>query len=130
MAEQNDRLVMPMKAGADLSLFRYRVVRQTTVERVCNVASNATEGFAIGTIGILDNAPASGQNASVCYAGVTKAVAAGSVALGVVLTTNGSGKVTAAASGDLAVGQALQAASAENDVISVKVNVWRLSGAV
>jgi hypothetical protein len=129
MAEQNDRLVMPYKAVADLTAFRYRVMRNTG-ERTCNVASNAGAGFAEGTIGILDNAPASGQNASICYAGVTKAVAAGSVTQGVILTTNGSGKVTAAVSGDLAVGQALTAASAENDVISVKVAVWRLSGAV
>jgi hypothetical protein len=129
MAENNDQMTMTYKAAADLSAFKYRVMRNTG-ERTTNCASLATEGFAAGTIGILQNSPASGQNATICYAGISKAVAAGSVTQGVILTTNGSGKVTAAASGDLAVGQALTGASAENDVISVKVAVWRLSGAV
>jgi hypothetical protein len=128
MAESNERMTVTYKAAADLTTKKYHGVRNAG-ERSCDVAT-VGGGFADGVFGILDNAPNTGEHATIVYGGITKAVAGGSVSQGVIVTTNSVGRMTAAVSGDLAVGQALTAASANGDVITVKVNVWRLSGAV
>jgi hypothetical protein len=129
MAENNERMTMTYKAAADLTTKRYHCVRNAA-DRSCDVSTIAAGGFADGLIGILDNAPNTAEHATVVYGGISKAVAGGAVTQGVIVTTNSVGRVTAAVSGDLAVGQALTAASANGDVITVKVAVWRLSGAV
>jgi hypothetical protein len=122
-----DRRIESWKAVADIP--RYHVVRATG-ERTCNIASHAAAAFGVGIVGVCENAPSSGQHASLCVNGESKVVAGASYSVNALLTTNGSGRAIAAASGQQVLGRARQAAGADGDVTSVYVDVYRLSGAI
>lgn len=109
------------RAGADLRNFQYRVVRFAGAENV-NVASNDVS-FAATEVprGILQNNPNSGEAATVAYLGQSKARAGAAITVDTYITTNGSGKVVAVGSGDIAIGTAIEAAGAEDDIISVQL---------
>lgn len=124
-----DRRLESFRAVADLSGKRYHIMRATG-ERTCNIASLATAAFGVGIVGVLENAPTSGHAATICVDGETKVTAGASFSVNALLTTNGSGRAIAAASGDLVVGRARVAAGADGDVVSCHVDVWRLSGAI
>jgi hypothetical protein len=76
-------------------------------------------------VGVLQNKPAAaGRDATVAYAGVTKAVAGGSITAGARVTADANGAVVAAASaGDAVLGVALTGASS-GDIISVLINPY------
>jgi hypothetical protein len=109
------------RAGADLSSFQYRVVRFAGADNV-NVASNDVSLAATEVPrGILQNNPSSGQPATVAFMGLSKAKAGASITVDTYVTTNGSGKVVAVTSGDIAIGTALEASGAEDDIITVQL---------
>jgi len=105
---------LSLLAAADLSSSRWRCV---TVNSSGQAAlANATAL----TAGILQNKPTSGQPATVCYAGVSKAVAGAAVTAGSRVRSDANGKVVAATvAGNAVIGIALESAGADNDVISV-----------
>lgn len=108
------------RAVTDLTNYQYRVVRG--VSGGVNVASNdVSMAAAERPLGILQNNPNSGQAATIAYLGQSKARAGGVVSQFDNITTNGSGKVVAAGSGDVVFGYALEAAGAEDDIISVQL---------
>lgn len=115
-------------AAADLSANIYNAVAFVALGRVAVASGNLGHTYA----GILANAPAAaGRAASVVTQGRFKAVAGAAVAsIGVPLTYNTSGRVIVAASASVVIGKALEAASADGDIISVDLNKpWRLGGA-
>lgn len=59
--------------------------------------------------GILQNAPAQGEAADVCFVGVSKAVYGGTVAAADYLTSDASGRLVTATTGQLACAKALVA---------------------
>jgi hypothetical protein len=109
------------RSGQDLTNFQYRVVRFAGADNV-SVASNDVSLAATEVPrGILQNNPGSGQAATVAYLGQSKARAGAAITVDNFITTNGSGKVVAAGSGDIIIGTALEAAGAEDEIISVQL---------
>ncbi len=117
MTTMGEVTALSMRAAADLRLKRYHVMRQSAAGTT-NQASNPGAG-PDAVIGILQNNPNSGQAATIGYFGETKAVAGGSVTLGVDVTANTSGRVTAAVSGDYMIGMALEAAANDGENIRI-----------
>lgn len=117
MASYNELISLTRKAGADLRLMRFHLVRVATVPDLINIASHAAASLANGPIGVLQNKPNSLQAATVAFLGESKVVAGGSITANVMITTNGSGRATAAVSGDIIVGRAMEAAGADGDII-------------
>ena len=106
---------LAFSAAADLSGKRYHFMRQSA-EGSCNMGSLATNS---ALIGVLQNKPESGENATIAYSGKSKVTAGAAVTAGAMVTTNGSGRAVAVASGGMAGGRALQAAGADGEIISV-----------
>lgn len=116
-------------AAADLSSQQYHIVALSDGVRQVNMASLATW---TGIVGVMINKPsATGRFATVVYGGRGKVTAGAAVSsAGVFLTTNGSGRAIAAASGQMVIGTALETAAADGDVISYQgMKPFRLSGA-
>lgn len=101
-----------LPAGADL-----------TGKQFCAVVAN-TSGAAVAAganalvVGILQNKPNSGQPATICYDGVSKAVAGATVAANAKLASDAAGKLITATTGQAVVGIAL-AGGAVNEIIPV-----------
>lgn len=101
-------------AAADLSGKRYHAVRLSAARNVNQASDAANSAIA----GVLLNKPESGQAATVQYTGMAKVVAGGAITVNVLLSTNGSGRAAATASGDMAFGRALESAAADGDIIT------------
>lgn len=118
MATNGDQLEFSGLAARDLSGHQYKAVRVTGVANTIDVASLNTVQHAVG---ILQNDPdAAGKMARVAYAGETKAVAGGTITGGTPLSHNNSGFVIAATSGLIVIGQAMEAANA-NDIFRMLI---------
>ena len=101
--------------AADLSTKQFYAVKETSSG--INVAGTLGENV----IGILQDTPASGDPASVMAFGVSKAVASAAIAKGAMLTTANTGKVVTAGTGNNILGQALEAASGADQIITIMV---------
>jgi hypothetical protein len=105
MAHEGFQQLLSYTAGADLSAHQYKLVKLSSGEIVA-----ATAGAALG---VLVDAPASGDPGSVVVLGITKVVAGtGGIAEGALVTSDASGEGVAAALGDEVIGRALYAADA------------------
>lgn len=107
-------------AGADLSAKQFHAVKgDGTTEDSVVAASSQGEDF----IGILQNNPASGKDATVRLAGWSKAIA-GSANSGVIaawsqVTVAADGRFEVAASGDKVIGVAVSASAAADQVFTL-----------
>jgi hypothetical protein len=104
-------------AAADYSAKQFWPVKLTAANTV-TVCSGATDV----PIGILQNKPKSGEAADVMCLGVTRAVSDGTtpIAVGDWVGSGAAGKLVKKSSDkDYAIGQALEASSADGTVISV-----------
>jgi hypothetical protein len=101
-------------AAADLSSSQFYVVKLTGARQV-NLAAATTDV----AYGILQNKPTLGQAADVGLLGVSKAVAGAAVAAGAGLMTNTSGQVITATTGNKRLGQAIEAATAAGQLITI-----------
>lgn len=72
--------------------------------------------------GILQNTPESGQAADVGILGVSKAVAGAALSAGAYLTTDSSGRLVTATTGQLACAQAITDAGGADEVFTVFLN--------
>jgi hypothetical protein len=79
----------------------------------------ATDATTTSILGVVITDPDSGEQGTVQFTGLTKVRAGGSVTLWDVITTNGSGRATACTSGDVALGVALDAATADGELIAI-----------
>jgi len=103
-----------LEAGQDLSSSQYFFVAVAADGQVDPAGDGA---FAEG---VLQNDPdAAGKAASVQIDGISKVTAAGAISVGDAVSSAASGKANTAASGDVILGTALGAATADGDVISV-----------
>lgn len=105
------------KAGADLSLLQFRIVKLGTLAREVVVATALTDKI----LGVLQDKPAVvGRAATVRLIGISKVVAGAAVALHASVGADGSGRaITAGTAGNIAIGYALEAAGAAGDIITV-----------
>ena len=116
----NYSVKVTLVAGADLSSKQYNFVK----------LNSAGEAIAIAAItdvpvGVLQNAPTSGQEAEVLVSGGTKLVAGEAITLPAFLSVTSAGKADKVAVSDTTqyvVGQALTAAGADAEVITAVVN--------
>lgn len=106
-----------VRATADLSGLQYHVITLA--------GTIATSTSRVG--GVQVTKAQSGEDASLVYEGITKCRVGGAVStVGYPLTVNGSGTLTACASGGAAVGRALTTA-ASGDICPVLVNFSHIS---
>ena len=96
MSYQNS---VPVVAGADLSAAQYRAVVAAGT-----IAANNTDA-----LGILQNKPENGEDATVAYNGRIKFTAGGAVTAGAAVKVTTSGYCVTLSSGDLGCGKALDA---------------------
>lgn len=101
-------------AGANLSTHQYKAL---ALNGNGEVILPGTAGMKI--IGVLQNKPASGKPASVMRDGISKMVAGAAVNLGAAVTTDTSGRVVTASTGNAILGYALLASTAADQLISV-----------
>lgn len=105
-------------AGADLSAAQYYVVKLGSTANSVIKAAAATDSV----VGILQNDPASGEEAVVGVIGVFKAAGEASITKGdwVAASTTGRVKTTSTGNDDV-VGKALEATTTAGDIIPVLV---------
>jgi len=114
MANSNkDIIITGFVAGADLRTHRYKVVKITAglEDQPGTVGLSDSQGEAC--LGVLQNAPNTGETAEVLVSGRTPMVASNAtITAGNMLVSEGNGTAEAAASGDYVFGQALEDAAA------------------
>ena len=113
------RITLP--AGADLSTKQYYFVKVNTSGQavLCAAATDRP-------IGVLQNTPESGEEASVLVVGGTKVVSSGSIDEGALIGTASTGKADAKTPGtdttEYAVGTVILAAGADNEILTAVIN--------
>lgn len=113
MASYDNVSTFSLDAGADLSAKQYFFVKVGTADNaavVCGDGENA--------LGVLINAPLSGEPAAIANSGVVKVSAGGSITRGANVASDAAGEAVTAASGDYVLGIALEAAD-DGDIIRV-----------
>jgi hypothetical protein len=103
-------------AAADLSSSQFYCVK-ITAARAVNLASSGGEAI----YGVLQNKPTSGQAADVGIFGITKAAAGAAFSAGAYLMTDATARLITATSTNHRVAQALEAATAAGQLITVAV---------
>ena len=111
----SEELVHTINAAASLVNQQYHIMRISGANQ-CNVSSQATDS---DMCGVLLNKPGSGEGASIKALGLGKVVAGAAITAGDHLTCNGSGRGITVTSGSMALGQALETAGADGDMISI-----------
>jgi ribosomal protein S8E len=119
MAEFGQLLTISAQAGEDLRAKQYHIVRLSAADQVAQ-ATNAASST--GIFGVIQNKPASLEAATVAVFGETKIVAGGAITAGVMITTNASGRATAATSGQMVLGRAMVAAASDGEVIRALIH--------
>lgn len=111
------------EASEDLSSSQYCLVSVTTGQSSGAFKISLPSGQGVDCIGILQNAPASGEQADVRIFGLTKVVANTTFNAGTLLTpAAATGKAGTAASDDYVIGRALQASAEANHIVWCAVN--------
>lgn len=117
MAYEKPIFTQTFTAGEDLSAKQYHFVKLNAANSV-HVCDATTDQI----LGVLQNAPASGEAANVMILGISKLTASAAIAAGANLSCDADGKgvtVTVGSDTTTYVGAvALEAASAEDEVIS------------
>lgn len=117
----NNSLKITLPAGADLSTKQYYFVKVNSSGNavLCAAATDAP-------IGVLQNNPISGAEATIVVVGGTKLVAGAAIAAGIKIGTDSAGKADAKVAGtdttEYTVGQVLLASAADADVITAVIN--------
>ena len=117
----NGTLKVTLVAGGDLSSSQYKFVKMSA-DNTCVICAAATDV----PIGVLQNSPESGEEASVTVIGGTKLVSSAAIAAGVKIGTNNVGKADAKVAGtdttEYTVGQVLLAAGGDAEILTAVVN--------
>ncbi len=113
MAFENSGIRIPgVIAAADLSAKQFYFVEMTTTG--ANLAGDGALA-----LGVLQNKPTAGQACEIETASVSKVVAGAAIALGANVSSDSAGKAKTSATGNYIQGEALIAALADGDIISV-----------
>ena len=108
-------------AGADLSALQYYYVKLSTTDTVV-VCAAATDV----PIGILQNAPTSGQEATIMVTGISKVNSNAALSIGDLIGTAGDGQADAKVPGtdttEYVVGVVLEASGAAGELATCTVN--------
>lgn len=115
MAVTESRDTRTFIAGEDLSAHQFRFV---TLESDGQVDKADAAGERC--IGIVENDPAAGEEATVVISGKTRVVCAGTIAAGAEIQTDAAGEALTAAAGDVVMGYALEA-GVDGQVIAMEL---------
>jgi len=107
-------------AGADLSAKLYYAAKVDTDGDI--VLAGAGEA----ALGIITEAAVENKPVTVQFGGIAKAIAAGAFNAGVMLASDGNGKLTTASTGNEVIGIALEVSGGANEIVAVAL----LSGRV
>lgn len=116
----NYSVKVTLVAGADLSAKQYNFVKLNSSGQAIAIAADTDVA-----IGVLQNAPTSGQEAEVLIVGGTKVVAGAAITLPRAIGTGATGKAVALATTDTTkyvVGSLITAAGADGDVVTAVIN--------
>lgn len=106
-----------LTANSDLSTHQYKAVVQVAGARKCDLAGAAAGHVA----GILQNKPAAGEEATVWTDGVSKAIAGAAITVPAYLTTDASGRVVTATTGQQYFAEAEVGCTAANQIIPIRL---------
>lgn len=120
MAEYEAYQVNTWETTTDLSNALYTGIRMSAQYR-CALGSNPGDANLIGVL--VNKPPAIGGFCTIAWFGKCKMIAGGAVAAASFVTVNGSGRAAVATSGQYVLGRALEAATADGDIITVLLNV-------
>jgi len=113
-------LRITLEAGEDLSTKQYRFVKISSGKAV------ACDGATDTPIGVLQNNPATGEEAAIVVVGGSKVVASAGINAGVKIGTNNVGKADAKTAGtdttEYTVGQVILGSGADNDILTAVIN--------
>jgi hypothetical protein len=116
----NYAVKVTLEAGADLSSAQYKFVKISSGKAVLCAADTDVP------FGVLQNTPASGEEASILVVGGSKVVASTSLNAGVLIGTNGSGKAEVRTPGTTTtkytVGTVLLGAGADGELLTAVIN--------
>ena len=117
----SQKTYLSMIAREDLSDAQYKILNVHDANGVkLRVAAGA------GVLGVLDNKPKSGENATVVVAGLTRCFAGATITAGSFITVTASGNATAVASGQYMLGKAITGcASGSNFQLLIQHNGYR-----
>lgn len=117
MAGQNGILNLSFTAAADLSSYQYRFVKLSD-DRTVSICGDGE-----APIGILQNAPESGEQANVCVLGLSNLKVNAAVTVGSKIESGTAAGLGEAVTADTKIygAVAIEAATAQYDVISVVV---------
>lgn len=107
---------LSVEAAADLDALQYHFVKY---DGSGNLIAASVLGEAV--IGVLQNDPDAGETGVVGTGGYTRVVAGAAVALGALVATNTSGRAVTAGTGNRARGEAVLAAAADGDIITIRL---------
>lgn len=108
-------------AGEDLSSSQFFIM-QLSATGALEIGEGATDLI----VGVLQNTPESGQNATYRFLGTSKVKAGGSISIGDWVTSDANGKAVATTTdGNIVIGRALEAAD-DGDIIEVQLSVQHL----
>jgi hypothetical protein len=112
---------LSMVAREDLDTAQYKIVNVHDENGIkLRVAAGA------GVLGVLDNEPKSGENATVVVAGLTRCFAGATMGAGNWVTVTASGTATVATSGDYILGKSISGcASGSNFQLLIQHNGYR-----
>jgi hypothetical protein len=117
----NSAVKITLVAGADLSANQYYFVKINS-SGLAVLCSGATDK----PIGVLQNDPASGEEAVITVVGGSKVVAGASIDEGVLIGTASTGKADAKTPGtdttEYVVGTVILAAGADNEILTALIN--------
>ena len=117
----NYSVKVTLVAGADLSALQYRFVKLNSSGEAVTCAANTDR-----PIGVLQNAPTSGQEAEILVVGGTKLVAGEAIAEGAVLSTTSVGKADSITVGtattQFILGTALTEVAADAEILTAVIN--------
>lgn len=122
MSDYNLAGVSPISKKAGAAITQYCAVMQDGTTEGSVVITDATTAKCVGFA--MKGATAAGQMVPIQRSGEAKAIASAAIAVGATVMCNAAGKVTtiAANSGlNVGVGQAVSAAGADGDIITISV---------
>lgn len=115
MAISQENVCGSLEAGSDLSASQYHFVSVAADGQV-----DATGDGAMADGVLLNDPAAAGRPATVCVSGFVKVKAGAAITRGDYIASDASGKAVAATTtGDVILGTALEAATADGDIISI-----------
>lgn len=124
MSTENIGFVRSREAGEAMTDKQHYIVQLDATGKI-EVGESATDLL----VGILQNTPAAGEEATYAYSGVAKVKAGGAVGVGAWVTSNTAGKAVATTTDkDVVIGRHIgTAAGADGDLIEVQLGIFTLS---